>query len=46
MAVAGSVAGTVARQRSGLAKDAEDLAKKVATNVGDFFADQGWITPG
>jgi hypothetical protein len=38
LAVAGSVAGTVARQRSGLAKDAEDLAKKVATNVGDFFA--------
>ena len=46
MAVAGSVAGTVARQRSGLAKDAEDLAKHVATNVGDFFAGQGWITPG
>ncbi|WP_419757402.1 DUF4410 domain-containing protein [Acidisoma sp.] len=46
MAVAGSVAGTVARQRSGLAKDAEDLAKHVATNVGDFFAGQGWISPG
>jgi hypothetical protein len=45
MAVAGSAAGTVARQRSGLAKDAEDLAKKVATNVGDFFAAQGWIAP-
>jgi hypothetical protein len=45
MAVAGSVAGTVARQRSSLGKDAEDLAKKVATNVGDFFAAQGWISP-
>ncbi len=45
MAVAGSVAGTVQRQRSGIAKDAQDLAKKVATNVGDFFASQGWITP-
>jgi hypothetical protein len=45
MAVAGSVAGTMARQRSGLGKDAEDLAKKVATNVGNFFAAQGWISP-
>lgn len=45
MAVAGSVAGTAARARTGLAKDAEDLAKKVATNVGDFFAAQGWISP-
>jgi hypothetical protein len=45
MAVAGSAAGTVERQRTGLAKDAEDLAKKVATNVGNFFAAQGWIAP-
>jgi hypothetical protein len=45
VAVAGSVAGTAARQRTGLAKDAQDLATKVATNVGDFFADQGWIAP-
>ncbi len=45
LAVAGSVAGTAARQRTGLAKDAEDLATKVATNVGDYFAGQGWIAP-
>lgn len=45
MAAAGAAAGTVSRQRSGLAKDSEDLAKKVATNVGDFFAAQGWIAP-
>jgi uncharacterized lipoprotein YmbA len=45
MAVAGATAGTVARQRQGLAKDGEDLAKKVATNIGSFFATQGWITP-
>jgi Domain of unknown function (DUF4410) len=45
LAVAGAAAGTVARQRTGLPKDAEDLAKKVATNVGDFFAAQGWIAP-
>ncbi|MBW4022538.1 MAG: DUF4410 domain-containing protein [Proteobacteria bacterium] len=45
MAVAGATAGTVQRQRSGLAKDAEDLARKVATNVGDFFAAEGWVSP-
>ena len=45
MAVAGATAGTVARQRQGLPKDGENLAKKVATNIGSFFATQGWITP-
>jgi hypothetical protein len=44
LAVAGSVAATAARERTGLARDAQDLATKVATNVGDFFANQGWIT--
>lgn len=45
MAVAGATASTVARQRTGLAKDGEDLAKKVATNIGNFFASEGWIAP-
>lgn len=45
MAVAGATAGTIARHRSGLARDGENLAKKVATNIGSFFAAEGWIAP-
>jgi hypothetical protein len=45
MAVAGAAAGTIARQRSGLARDGETLAKKVATNIGSFFAAEGWVAP-
>ncbi|HTI00317.1 MAG TPA: DUF4410 domain-containing protein [Acidisoma sp.] len=43
MAVAGAAAGTVSRERTGLARDGETLAKKVATNIGTFFAAEGWI---
>lgn len=45
MAVAGATAGTIKRDRTGLAKDGENLAKKVATNIGAFFATEGWISP-
>ena len=45
MAVAGAAAGSVSRERTGLAKDGEDLAKKVATNIGSFFAAEGWVAP-
>jgi Domain of unknown function (DUF4410) len=43
LAVTGAVAGTVSRARSGVGRDAEDLAKRVATNLGTFFESQGWI---
>jgi hypothetical protein len=44
LAVTGAVAGTISRARSGVGRDAEDMAKKVATNLGTFFEGQGWIT--
>jgi hypothetical protein len=43
LAVTGAVAGTVSRAHSSLGKDAEDLGKRVATNLGQFFESQGWI---
>jgi hypothetical protein len=45
MAVAGSAAGTAARSRTGLDQEAENLGKNVATDVGQFFASEGWIAP-
>lgn len=44
-AVAGAAIGTIKRQRSSLGEDGVKLAKKVATNVGAFFASEGWIAP-
>lgn len=44
-AVAGAAIGTIKRQRSSLGEDGVNLAKKVATNVGAFFASEGWIAP-
>ena len=44
IAVTGAVAGTISRARSGLGRDAEAMAKQVATNLGTFFEGQGWIT--
>jgi hypothetical protein len=43
LAVTGAVAGTVSRARSGVGRDAENMAKEVATNLGTFFEGQGWI---
>jgi hypothetical protein len=45
MAVAGSAVGTVARSQTGLEKEAANLGNKVASDIGQFFAEEGWITP-
>lgn len=44
-AVAGAAVGTIKRQRSSLGEDGVKLAQKVATNIGAFFASEGWIAP-
>ncbi len=45
LAVAGTAIGTASRYRTGLPQDGEHLAKRVAVNLGEFFAQQGWIDP-
>jgi Domain of unknown function (DUF4410) len=45
IAAVGTVASTVARSRTGLGKDAENMAKKVASNLRTFFVGQGWVAP-
>lgn len=43
LAVTGAVAGTVSRAHSSLGEDADDLGKRVATNLGQYFESQGWV---
>lgn len=43
MAVAGSAAGTIARHRTGLEREAANLGKQVASDIGQFFTAEGWI---
>lgn len=45
MAAAGAAAGTVKRSHTGLDQEAENLGKEVASDVGQFFASEGWIAP-
>lgn len=45
VAVAGAAIGTASRARSGVAKDGEHLAGRVARNLGQYFSQQGWIDP-
>ncbi|MCB8880361.1 DUF4410 domain-containing protein [Acidisoma cellulosilytica] len=45
LAVAGMTAGTVARSRTGLEPEAANLGNKVAGQIRQFFASEGWIAP-
>ncbi|MCB8874715.1 DUF4410 domain-containing protein [Acidisoma silvae] len=45
LAVAGMAAGTVQRSRTGLEPEAANLGDKVASNIKQFFASEGWIAP-
>ncbi len=43
VAVAGTAAGAIARSRTGLEKEAANLGDKFASEIGQFFAQEGWI---
>lgn len=42
-AIGGTAAGAANRAHSGLSAEAEHLAERIAANLGQFFAQQGWI---
>ncbi|MGH7072327.1 MAG: DUF4410 domain-containing protein [Acetobacteraceae bacterium] len=42
-AIGGTTVGAASRARSGLSAEAEHIAERIATNLGQFFKQQGWV---